>query len=74
MSTMVDQTSLEELLGRFVTDLGATIAAGNVLTGDRLGLYRGLHEGGPATSAELAARVGVRGNRYNQQGMSLVGR
>jgi precorrin-6B methylase 2 len=29
-----------------------------VYLGDRLGLYRALHEGGPATSAELAARTG----------------
>ena len=28
-------------LDRFVSDLGATIAAGNVVVGDRLGLYRG---------------------------------
>jgi 2-polyprenyl-3-methyl-5-hydroxy-6-metoxy-1,4-benzoquinol methylase len=63
MSTMVNETSLEELLGRFVTDLGATIAAGNVVLGDRLGLYRALADSGPLTSAQLAHRVGA-GERY----------
>ena len=36
----VDQDKLSELLGRFVGDLGATIAAGGVVVGHRLGLYR----------------------------------
>ncbi len=63
MSTTLDTTSLEELLGRFVTDLGATISAGNVVIGDRLGLYRALAESGPVTSVQLAERAGV-GERY----------
>jgi SAM-dependent methyltransferase len=50
---------LTELLGRFVGDLGATISAGNVLVGDRLGLYRALAEAGPLTAAELAAYTGT---------------
>ena len=49
----IDQDKLGELLGRFVGDLGATGAAGNVVVGHRLGLYRGLAEG-PATAEELA--------------------
>jgi SAM-dependent methyltransferase len=57
--TTTPQTELDELLGRFVTDLGATIAAGNVLIGDRLGLYRALAEAGPLTPAELAAYTGT---------------
>ncbi len=36
----VDSDRLDEFLGRFVNDLGATMAAGSVLIGDRLGLYR----------------------------------
>jgi Methyltransferase small domain len=31
----------------------------SVYLGDRLGLYRVLHDGGPATPAELAARAGI---------------
>ena len=30
-----------------------------VYLGDRLGLYRALHDGGPATAADLAARAGI---------------
>ncbi|HEY6749427.1 MAG TPA: class I SAM-dependent methyltransferase [Mycobacteriales bacterium] len=54
----VDEGRLNEFLGRFVGDLGATVAAGAVVLGDRLGLYRGL-AAGPATAAELAERTGT---------------
>ena len=52
----VNQDKLDAFLGRFVGDLGATIAAGSVVVGHRLGLYRALAEG-PATPDELAART-----------------
>ncbi len=52
----VDQDKLMEFLGRFVGDLGATVAAGNVVVGHHLGLYRALAEG-PATAPELAQRT-----------------
>jgi ubiquinone/menaquinone biosynthesis C-methylase UbiE len=52
----IDEGKLNEMLGRFVGDLGATIAAGNVVVGHHLGLYRALAEG-PATPGELAART-----------------
>ena len=35
----LDMDKLQEFLGRFVSDLGATVAAGNVVIGHRLGLY-----------------------------------
>jgi ubiquinone/menaquinone biosynthesis C-methylase UbiE len=54
----INQDKLDELLGRFVADLGATGAAGNVVVGHRLGLYRALAEG-PATAQELARRTGT---------------
>ena len=54
----VDTDKLREFPGRFVTDLGATFAAGSVVTGHRLGLYRAL-AGGPASAGELAARTGT---------------
>jgi SAM-dependent methyltransferase len=65
----VDQDQLDELLGRFVNDLGATISAGNVILGDRLGLYRALAEAGPLTSAELAAYTGT-AERYVREWLS----
>jgi ubiquinone/menaquinone biosynthesis C-methylase UbiE len=52
----LDMDKLQEFLGRFVTDLGATLAAGNVVVGHRLGLYRAL-AAGPATAVELADRT-----------------
>ena len=52
----IDQDKLMEFLHKFVSDLGATMAAGNVLVGDRLGLYRVLAEQ-PMLPHELAERT-----------------
>lgn len=52
----LDEGRLTEFLGRFVTDLGATIAAGNVVVGHRLGLYQALADE-PGTSDDLARRA-----------------
>jgi SAM-dependent methyltransferase len=57
--TTIDDSTLAELLDRFVNDLGATVSAGNVLIGDKLGLYRALAEAGPLTAAELAEYTGT---------------
>ena len=54
----VDTDRLNAFLGRFVSDLGATVAAGGVVVGHRLGLYRALADG-PATPDELAGRTGT---------------
>jgi 2-polyprenyl-3-methyl-5-hydroxy-6-metoxy-1,4-benzoquinol methylase len=54
----IDQDKLTEFLNKFVGDLGATMAAGNVLVGDRLGLYRAL-AGQPMLPCELAERTGT---------------
>ena len=51
----VDQDKLMAFLGTFVGDLGATMAAGSVVAGDRLGLYRALAGSGGLLPAELAA-------------------
>jgi ubiquinone/menaquinone biosynthesis C-methylase UbiE len=50
----LDMDKLHEFVGKFVGDLGATIAAGNVVIGHRLGLYKALAEG-PASADQLAA-------------------
>ncbi len=52
----IDNDKLHEFLGKFVTDLGATVAAGNVVIGHNLGLYKALADG-PASADELAART-----------------
>ena len=53
----MDETKLNEMLGRFVGDLGATITAGGVVIGHRLGLYRALVDG-PGSADEVARRTG----------------
>jgi SAM-dependent methyltransferase len=54
----IDQDKLTEFLHKFVADLGATMAAGNVLVGDRLGFYRAL-AGQPMLPRELAGHTGT---------------
>jgi len=54
----IDQGKLDDFLGTFVTDLGAAIAAGNVVLGHRLGLYRSLADSA-ATAEELAKDTGT---------------
>ena len=54
----IDQVKLMDFLHKFVADLGATMAAGNVLVGDRLGLYRALADH-PMLPRELAKRTGT---------------
>lgn len=50
----VDEKKLEQFLGKFVSDLGATVHAGMVVIGERLGLYKAL-AASPLTAEELAA-------------------
>jgi SAM-dependent methyltransferase len=55
----IDQAKLDEFMGRFVGDLGATVSAALVVIGDRLGLYRAMGDGGRLTAEELASRTGT---------------
>ena len=52
----LSEEKLNEFLDRFVTDLGATAAAGNVVIGHQLGLYQALATG-RASAGELAERT-----------------
>ena len=54
----MDQDRLNAFLGTFVGDLGATMAAGSVVIGERLGLYRAL-AAKPQTPQELADATGT---------------
>ncbi|HEY3565592.1 MAG TPA: class I SAM-dependent methyltransferase, partial [Casimicrobiaceae bacterium] len=54
----VDMDKLNAFMGRFVGDLGATVNAGMVVIGERLGLYKALSER-PMTSDELAEVTGT---------------
>jgi SAM-dependent methyltransferase len=54
----IDMDRLNAFLGKFVGDLGASVHAGMVVIGERLGLYKALADG-PASSAELAEKTGT---------------
>jgi SAM-dependent methyltransferase len=59
MAATVDLDKFMEFVHKFAGDLGATVAAGNVVIGDRLGLYRALAATGPLTASELASQTGT---------------
>jgi ubiquinone/menaquinone biosynthesis C-methylase UbiE/transcriptional regulator with XRE-family HTH domain len=54
----LDEAKLNEFIGKFVTDLGATIGAGGTVIGHKLGLFRALSTGA-ATAEQLAERTGT---------------
>ncbi len=55
----VDETKLNDFMGKMVNDLGAAANAPLVLLGDKLGLFKALAEAGPLSSADLAQRTGT---------------
>jgi 2-polyprenyl-3-methyl-5-hydroxy-6-metoxy-1,4-benzoquinol methylase len=64
----IDQDKLNEFLGKFVADFGATFNAGMVVIGDKLGLYKALAVK-PMNSAELAAATST-DERYVREWLS----
>ncbi|HEX6418223.1 MAG TPA: class I SAM-dependent methyltransferase [Acidimicrobiales bacterium] len=59
----MDETKLNELIGRAVEEMSIAESAPLIYLGDKLGLYRAMHGAGPLTSRELAERTGTR-ERY----------
>ena len=55
----IDQTRLDEFLGRAVNDMGAAMSGLLVVMGDRLGLYKAMAGAGPMTSTTLAKKTGT---------------
>jgi SAM-dependent methyltransferase len=55
----IDESRVEEFAGRIVGDLSAAVVSTLAAIGDNVGLWGALAGGGPATSAELAARTGT---------------
>ena len=54
-ATQINEENLHGLLGKFVGDLGATLAAGTMVIGHELGLYDAIKDAGePVTSTRLA--------------------
>jgi 2-polyprenyl-3-methyl-5-hydroxy-6-metoxy-1,4-benzoquinol methylase len=64
----IDQDKLNEFLGKFVVDFGATFNAGMVVIGDKLGLYKSLATKA-MNSTELAAATGT-DERYVREWLS----
>tara|TARA_R110002020_G_scaffold161853_4_gene347239 strand:- start:1615 stop:2664 length:1050 start_codon:yes stop_codon:yes gene_type:complete len=54
----LNETTLNELVGRVLGDLGGAVSVPLVRIGDALGLYRTLKQIGPATADELAQAAG----------------
>ena len=51
----IDETKLNDFMGRFVGDLGAVMHAATIVVGDQFGLYKRLAEG--PTDVESLARL-----------------
>jgi 2-polyprenyl-3-methyl-5-hydroxy-6-metoxy-1,4-benzoquinol methylase len=56
--TQIDETKLNELVGRVLGDLGGAFSVPLVRIGDTLGLYAALRKRGPATADEIAVEAG----------------
>ena len=60
----IDETVLNAFIGKMLGDLGGAFSVPTVRIGLRHGLFAALHDGGPATATELAARAGGLADRY----------
>jgi 2-polyprenyl-3-methyl-5-hydroxy-6-metoxy-1,4-benzoquinol methylase len=60
------QATPEEIVEHVFNSLVHTVELFCIYVGDQLGFYRALHDAGPATSAELAARAGTN-ERYTRE-------
>ena len=58
-TTTIDETKVEEFVGKMLTDMSGMTNSILASIGDRLGLWKDLATNGPATSSELAARTGI---------------
>src|ERR1700730_10661970 len=67
----INETKLNEFLGKAVSDLGAAMSAALMLVGDRLGLYKELAKG-PVTSSNLATQTGTN-ERYVREWLANQG-
>ncbi len=65
----MDEAKLNQFVGKALADLGGAFSVPLVRIGDRLGLYRALHEDGPMTPAELAKNASI-AERYAREWLS----
>ncbi len=59
MTSLTQDTPVEDVAGRIFESVAATADVFTIYLGERLGLYRAMHAGGPQTCDELATRTGV---------------
>jgi 2-polyprenyl-3-methyl-5-hydroxy-6-metoxy-1,4-benzoquinol methylase len=69
MNLNVDETKLNEFMGKALGEMGAAINTALVIIGDRLGLYKAMAGAGPMSSTELAERTGTN-ERYVREWLS----
>ena len=60
----IDETKLNDFVGKMLGDLGGAFSVPTVRLGVRLGLFEALGQGGPATAGQLAERAGGLTERY----------
>ena len=64
----INETKLNDFMGRFVGDLGAVMHAATIVVGDQLGLYKRLADG--PTAVESLARLTETDSRYLREWLS----
>ena len=53
-TAVINEDKLNAFMHQVVGELGATVNAGLIVIGDKLGLYKAMADGKPVTAAELA--------------------
>lgn len=74
-ASTIDSEKVQAFVGKVLNDSSATFATTLAALGDRLGLFKALATGGPATSTDLASRAGI-DERYAREwlgGMTNAG-
>ncbi len=72
---VLDQTKVDQFVGKVLGDTSATLVTLLATIGDRLGLFKELAASGPVTSADFASRAGLN-ERYAREwlgGMATAG-
>src|SRR5688500_17792901 len=67
----VDQEKVEAFVGKVLGDTSGAIVTVMAAIGDQLGLFKDLAANGPATSVELAGRVGI-DERYTREWLGCM--
>lgn len=58
-TSVINEDKLNAFMGQVVGELGATVNAGLIVIGDKLGLYKAMAAAGPITPSELAEKTGT---------------